>query len=217
MDKIIISLFILGLSFGCGPCLASCGPLLISYIAGTKKNIAKGLAAYIVFSLSRISAYFILSLLIFFLGRCSLEQFLGEYSKYIFIIGGAFIIFVGIVMTLGRHLDLGFLKKTEQVILERDIKSIVLFGLIIGLLPCAPLIAILSYIGLIAKDGLSSLFYSIAFGLGTALSPLILLVIISGLIPKFITERSVIYYRFFNTICGLIIIFLGIQLIYRGF
>lgn len=121
------------------------------------------------------------------------------------------------IMVMGQHLDFGFLKKAQQIILERDVKSMVLFGLIIGFLPCAPLIAILSYIGLISKTGLTSLLYSLFFGLGTILSPLIFLIILAGLIPKLLIDRTAIYYRIFNIICGLIIIFLGIQLITRVF
>lgn len=218
MNKVIISFFILGLSFGGGVCLASCGPILISYIAGTKKNILKGLGVYIIFSLSRICAYLILALLIFFLGQFAFERFTSGYSKYVFILGGSFIIFVGIVMALGQHWDFGLLKlkKVQRFILERDTKNIVLFGLIIGFLPCAPLIAVFSYIGLVSQNWFTGLLYSLSFGLGTVVSPLILLVILAGLIPKLFIDKAKIYYRFFNLVCGLIIIFLGTQLIYRG-
>jgi sulfite exporter TauE/SafE len=216
MSKIIISLFLTGLLFGWGPCLASCGPLLICYVAGTGKNIGKGLKTYVIFSASRICAYVILSLLIFFLGRFMLERFLGEYSKYVYILGGAFIIFVGFIMVLGKHLNLGFLNKIKKNILERDTKSLIIFGLIAGFLPCAPLIAVLSYVGLISKNWYSSLSYGLSFGLGTFLSPLILLVMITGLIPKLVAPNAAIYYRVFNIICGLVIIFLGIQLAYKG-
>lgn len=215
MIRIAISLFISGLLFGSGPCLASCGPLLISYIAGTRKNIVKGLITYLIFSLSRIFAYIILASAIFFLGKFMIERIATEYSKYVSIIGGIFIILVGAIMVLGKHLDFGFFRKINRIVLEKDIKSVVLFGLIIGFLPCAPLIAILSYIGLISKGWLTSLGYSLSFGLGTIISPLILLVILAGFIPKLLIDRAVIYYRYFNVICGLIIIFLGMQLIYR--
>lgn len=218
MIKILISLFLTGLLFGSGPCIASCGPLIISYVAGTGKNITKGLLTYIVFSLSRITAYFILALLIFFLGRFTVERFAADYSKSIFTLGGIFIIFVGALMVLGKHLAFGFLnfKKIQNFILWKDVKSIILLGLIIGFLPCAPLIAVLSYIGLISKSWPNSILYSFSFGAGTFLSPLILLVMLTGLIPKLFTARLTIYYRLFNIICGLIIIFLGIQLVYRG-
>lgn len=202
--KTIIGLFILGLSFGSGPCIASCGPVLISYIAGTKKDIIKGLTDYILFSLTRISVYIVLGLLVFFLGRFVMGRFMNAFSKYVLILGGSFIILVGIIMTLGKRL-------------ESDNRNIIIMGLVIGFLPCAPLIAILSYIGLISKTWLHSLFYSFSFGIGTFISPLILLVILTGLIPKFILEKKAFYSRVFSFICGLIIIFLGFQLIRRAF
>lgn len=218
MIRIMGNLFISGLLFGSGPCLASCGPLLISYIAGTRKDVLRSLIAYMTFSLSRMAAYFTLALLIFFLGRFTVESFAGQYAKYIYLLGGSFITVIGIIMVLGKHLIFKFLNltKIQKVILEKDTKSVVLFGLIVGFLPCAPLIAILSFIGLISKSWLQSLTYSLSFGLGTLLSPLVLLIIFTGLIPKIITQRAAIYYRIFSFICGLVIIFLGIQLIYRG-
>jgi sulfite exporter TauE/SafE len=100
---------------------------------------------------------------------------------------------------------------------RHDQKNIFLFGLIIGLLPCAPLIAILSYIGLISKNWLQSLAYSLTFGIGTFVSPLILLVFLTGLLPKTIVEKNKIYNRIFNLICGLIIVFLGVNLVRRAF
>jgi len=216
MIQIAISLFISGLFFGSGPCMASCGPLLISYIAATGKNIGRGLAAYIVFSLSRISAYLILALLIFFLGHFAVERLAGEYSRYISIAGGLFIICVGIVTVLGGHLDCGLWKKAQKIAFAQDAKSVILFGLIIGFLPCAPLIAVFSFIGLVSKSWPAGLFYAFSFGLGTLVSPLILLVVITGLIPRLINCNAIIYHRLFNIACGLVIIFLGAQLICRG-
>ena len=69
MIKTIGSIFLLGLSFGLGPCVASCGPVLVSYIAGTGKNIYKGFLVYVLFSLSRVISYIILALAVFYLGR----------------------------------------------------------------------------------------------------------------------------------------------------
>jgi sulfite exporter TauE/SafE len=196
--------------------MASCGPLVISYVAGTEKNIGKGLAAYAIFSLSRISTYLILALAIFFLGHFAVERFAGEYSRYISIAGGLFIIFVGMIMVLGRHFDFGLLKKAQKITLGQDTKSVILFGLIIGFLPCAPLIAILSFVGLVSKNWLTALLYGFSFGLGTFISPLILLVVITGLIPGLFSRNDGLYRRLFNIACGLVIIFLGVRLIYGG-
>jgi sulfite exporter TauE/SafE len=198
--------------------MASCGPLVISYIAGTKKNILQGLGVYLIFSLSRISTYLILAVSVFFLGRFTVEHLAADYSKYIAIVGGIFIVVVGVLVAFGQHLTLGLinLKRIEKFILKQDTKSMVLFGLITGFLPCAPLIVLLSLISLISRSWFNSLIYSFSFGLGTLISPLVLLVILAGLIPRFLSGYRVLFYRFFNIACGLVIIFLGIQLIRSG-
>lgn len=217
MNKIIASLFSLGLLFGSGPCLASCGPILISYIAGTKKNIFKGLMAYILFSLSRIFVYLSLSVLVFFLGNFLLERLLPDFFKYILILGGVFIILIGVLVAWMRSLEFRPLRFLEKNIIERDRKSMLVLGLIIGLLPCAPLLAILSYVGLVSKTWPESLLYGFSFGLGTFISPLILLVILAGLIPKILVDKKGLYGQIFSFVCGLVIIFLGLQLIRKAF
>ncbi len=188
----------------------------------------KGLKAYIIFSLARVAVYIILALVIFFLGRFALERLLGGYSKYIVILGGGFIIFVGAMMAVGKkpeisgknpllHLLSSRWQVLQKNILEQDKKSLVMLGLIIGFLPCAPLLAILSYVGLISKSWLSSLFYSLSFGLGTFISPLLLLTVLAGAIPLLLPEKEALYSRLLSILCGCVIIFLGIQLISRAF
>jgi sulfite exporter TauE/SafE len=216
MFKIALGLFISGLLFGSGPCIASCGPILISYIAGTKTNLLKGLKDYILFSLARISVYIILGLIIFFLGSFTLQRLLGDYSKYIFILGGSFIILIGLLMVLGKRLEFRFLRFFHKNILERDKKSMILLGAVIGFLPCAPLLAILSYTGLVSKSWIDSSLYNFSFGIGTFVSPLILLAMLAGLIPRFLAKEKAAYSRIFSLICGLVIIFFGVQLIIRA-
>jgi len=217
MFKIIFSFFLLGLSFGAGPCVASCGPLLLSYVAGTRKNIFRSIGVYIVFSFSRITVYLLLGLLVFFLGKLSLDRMLGVFSVYVFILGGSFIILVGILTIFNRTLRLMPGRFLQKNIIERDKKSIVMFGLVIGLLPCAPLLAVISYVGLISKHPLQALLYSLFFGIGTFISPLILLVIAAGFIPHFLPDKKQFIGRIFNFICGLLIIVLGLQLIMKVF
>lgn len=217
MFKVTIGLFLLGLSFGAGPCVASCGPLLLSYIVGARKNIVKSLSVYIIFSLARIAVYLVLGLAVFFLGRFTLERLLGDFSPYLFILGGGFIILIGILTILGRHLEFKPGRFLQKNMIERDKKSIVIFGLIVGLLPCVPLLVVISYVGLISQSWLQALLYSLFFGIGTFVSPLMLLVIAAGFIPRLLVEKKELYGRIFSFICGLLIILLGWQLIRRAF
>ena len=217
MFKISISLFLAGLLFGSGPCIATCGPFILAYIAGTKKNIARGIMVYLLFSLARICVYGALALTIFFLSRFAVERLLGGFYKYILILGGAFIITIGLFVAYGRKMESKFCRSLQVKILEHDTKSIVVAGLIIGLLPCAPLLSVLSYIGLISRTWSSSLLYAFSFGIGTFFSPLILLAILAGVIPRILSHIKSVYYSIFSLICGIVIIFLGIQLIWRAF
>ena len=101
MIKTAISIFILGLSFGSGPCLVSCGPLLISYVAGTKKSVLKSISSYLLFSLARVSVYLVLGLLVFFLGKFVFEKF-GLLFKVILLAAGILIILIGVLVSLGK-------------------------------------------------------------------------------------------------------------------
>jgi sulfite exporter TauE/SafE len=217
MSKAIFSMFLSGLLFGSGPCIASCGPVLISYIAGTQKNISKAITVYILFSLARIFVYLVLGLLVFLLGRLAVQGLMEHYSRYALILGGCFIFLIGLLIAGGGKFHFNPCRFLQKDFLENDKKSIVLLGLIIGFLPCLPLFAILTYVGFVSKTWLDSLLYSFYFGLGTFLSPLILLAGFAGVIPKFLSRGKVIYAKIFRIICGLIIMVLGIQLFMRVF
>lgn len=219
--KTALSLFLMGLAFGAGPCLASCGPILISYIVGTRKNILKGIKVYFLFSLARISVYLILGLGVFFLGKFIIEAWVGRFSVYIYAVLGIFLVIMGGLTAGGRNLSQNRLGKScrflHNNLVSHDKKSIILMGLIIGALPCVPLLALSGYLGLVSKSWVEALIYSLSFGLGTLLSPLLILSALAGLIPNFLAAQKQIYYKILSFICGLIIVFLGIQLIMRAY
>ncbi len=214
--KIILGLFLMGFSFGWGPCLVSCGPVLISYLSGTKKDVRSSAGTYVLFSLARISVYILLGLLVFSLGRFVLQRYLGALARYIFISGGIFIILLGMLTALGRHLDFKSCKFLEKTLIQKYNASAILLGLIIAFVPCLPLLALLGYVGLVSKTWSEVFLYCFSFGLGTAISPLAVLSVMSGLISRFWQGPKEAAYRIFSFICGLIMIFLGAGLIFRA-
>jgi sulfite exporter TauE/SafE len=215
MIKTASALFLSGLLLGSGPCLASCAPLLISYLAATYKNIRQSLIAYLLFSAGRITVYLLLGLLVFLLGQFIIENLSGLWAKYIFILAGLFIIGIGLLSVLPKNPGTKFSCRLQEIFVKKDKKTLVLFGLIAGIAPCLPLLSVLYYIGLVAKSWRASLFYSFAFGLGTVFSPLLLLAIFSGLLPGILRNKPRIN-RILNLVCGIIVIILGVQLILRG-
>ncbi len=207
MIKVIAANFILGLTFGWGPCLASCGPLLLAYIAGTGKNVFKSAGAYLLFSLSRIAVYMSLGMAVFFLGRLVFVKIAYLYKAGL-LAAGLFIVLVGALMLLGKNMENGLCKNLQKNILEADKKTVIILGLATGLMPCAPLITVISYSSLAARNFFESLLYTFSFGLGTLLSPLFVLAAMAGLLPKM--QRPA---RLFNAICGSVIIIMGIIVI----
>jgi sulfite exporter TauE/SafE len=216
MNKLFFSFFLLGLSLGFGPCLATCGPLLISYTAGTHKSIPKSILTYIIFSLSRVSVYAVLGVLVFLFGQAVSNYFFSSFSRYIFILGGIFIIIIGILMSIGKSPEHKFCQKMQALLLKKDTKTVFIFGLIIGIIPCLPFISALSYIGLASKTWFNSLLLSLSFGLGTVISPLFVVTILAGIIPDVLKDGSKIR-TIFNSVCGLIIVFLGLRLLQKAF
>lgn len=225
---IISGLFVTGVVFGSGPCLASCGPVLVSYVAATKKNALSGVAAYLFFSLSRSAVYMALGLLIFISGRFFLESVLNNISSGISIITGVLVVFFGLMIALGGRADLfcpgkeAFLKNRilaflQEKIFRKNAGSMVTFGAMVGLLPCAPLLAVLSYVAMVSHTPFQSIVYSASFGAGTVISPLLLLAAAASFVNKMIVGRKDLYYRVFNVVCGSIIIFFGLRILRRGF
>lgn len=214
--KILLSFFILGFSFGFGPCLASCGPILIPYVAANKKTLPGSIRTYILFSLGRISVYMLLALSIFFLGQFLTDRFLGNISRYVFIFGGILILIMGLLTALRMRLEYRPCQFLQRHLLQQDKKSIFVLGAIIGLVPCAPLLALVSYIGLVSKSWYNGLLYSFIFALGTFISPLLVLTALSGYLSRFFIDKRAIYARIFSFICGLIIVFLGLQMLRKG-
>lgn len=217
MPRIAGSFFLIGLLFGSGPCLASCGPLLLAYVAGTRKDCRQGVVSYAIFSLARILVYVLLGLGVFFFSRVVIEQVLARFASQIFIAAGGLMALLGLFIAARGNAGLACRQPLSALISGQKGKGIFILGLIIGLLPCAPLLAVLSYVGMAAESWSFSLIYALSFGIGTFLSPLILAVVIAGLIPHFLSARRPLYYSLLNWLCAATLVILGIRLIIRAF
>ncbi len=216
MLKTALWLFVLGLSFGAGPCLASCGPLLTAYIIGSKKGVVNSLGTYLLFSAGRISVYLVLGVAVFLLGNGFFQHLTQEYSKYIFIVGGIFLIALGILMVYGKGRNFGLCDLLHRRLVQENCQSALALGIITGLLPCAPLVALFTYVGLVSKSWPQSIIYSFSFGAGTFISPLLLLAVLAGLMPRFFSRREYLT-RILEVLGGLVMVVLGIFLIQGGF
>jgi sulfite exporter TauE/SafE len=214
MLRAIWSFFLTGLFLGYGPCLLSCGPLLVSYIAAAKENGPKGLTTYIIFSATRVFVYFVFGILVGLFGEWILHRFFESFAlSVIFFLFGVFLLILGAILMsektpIAKKCDVFFHRYMEP----KGIKNVIIFGLIVSFSPCVPLLAVLGYIALLSDTWIKGAAYMTAFGLGTVVSPLIILSITAGWVANILSRHEKIM-RIVRLFCGLVICSLGINLI----
>lgn len=203
MDNVIY-LFFIGLLYFFGPCLGLCTPLVISYFIPTRIGIKPALKSAVVFSAVRSFTHIILAVIIFLFGRLVIE-ILHRYDWIMFTVAGTVICILGILIFSGKHYNFGFLKSGAE---HRDVVSL---GLLTGISPCLPHIAVWVYITVEAKSILQVLVYAFSFGAGEFVPPVII-GLLSGKISSLLKGKIFVIV---SRICGLILFGLGLQVISR--
>jgi sulfite exporter TauE/SafE len=206
-----IELFITGVTISFGPCLASCSPLILPYIAATRQGWRKGLEAILVFSLARLLVYIILGFLSGLIGKGLLRWF-DRFDYLVFFGGGLLVSLLGLFIIFEREHHGGICRILRRDIIEGGLKDCIMLGLMVSILPCWPLLGVLAYIGLRTEDLWQGAFYGLVFGLGNFISPLILLGVLAGSLSDKLIKRNRIY-GIFQRVCGFVLFFIGINLI----
>jgi len=208
------ALFFTGLIMGVGPCLAFCGPILFPYIAGSKRSWLEGLKDILIFSASRVVIYGLLGLLASSIGYFLTEAISSsKFSLVKYLGAGIFVLLLGTIMMMGKT-RLSFCRILHRETIERSAKSMVLLGILIGVSPCLPLLGALTTIAGLARGPLVGAFWGFSFGLGTVISPLILLALAAGGLGKLLSLKPILH-QIASRLCGCFLIYFGIRLIIR--
>ncbi len=204
-----VKLLTAGFIMGWGPCLVYSAPLLLPYIGATRKNWQGGLKVGLVFSAGRLLAFAILGGLATIAFSFINQFFPPQKSGWLYLIVASFMIIMGIFIILGK----GFKMDIGKRVLDKGTESLFLFGFLIGIVPCVPYIAILTYIACVAENAiLAGIFYAVMFAVGTAIAPIVLGSLM-GIIPKKLLRGEKIF-KIFQVVCGVVLILFGFQLIY---
>ncbi|MBA7606321.1 hypothetical protein ES703_13469 [subsurface metagenome] len=194
---------------GWGPCLIYMAPLLLPYIGATKKNWQEGLKVGLLFSIGRLLAFSILGGITTVAFGYINRLFPPQKSGWLYFIVALFMVIMGILIILGK----GFKMHIGVHLLDKSTQSIFLFGLLMGIAPCAPYIVILTYIACIAeKKVFAGILYAVVFATGAAIAPIVL-----GSLTGLISERlyrAVILRKTFQVICGAVLVLFGFRLLY---
>lgn len=211
-----LQLFGIGFSFNLvGPCLLVCAPILLTYVAGNRKDLRASISDVLVFSFGRLSAYTGLGYLAGLSGEF-LRRMAGPSAYGVFFkpFAGIISILLGLVILFNRKGYAGN-KCPEARGAKYGTAGLFLLGLAQGAVPCAPLTALLLEIALMSKNALHGAAYAFAFGSGTFLSGLLIFGAISGVMSVFAKNmiRSKEAIIVFNLVAAILLILLGVSLI----
>ena len=90
----------------------------------------------------------------------------------------------------------------------------ILLGFLIGIMPCMPLLGLLTYITFTSDSLLHGMSLGLTFGVGTLISPLILFGTLAGGVSSTLFKKPLIY-KIFTWACGLILLYLGAEMMIR--
>jgi sulfite exporter TauE/SafE len=168
----LLKALVLGFTYGLGPCTISCAPLVVPLIMSVARNKTHGVILSLIFSAGRVAAYVILGLV---------SGLLGATLNFVIPnkIMGIIIILLGLTIILG--LPNKCLFNTKVKITGPWISFIM--GAAMGFGPCPPLIALLGLV-VLTKSALTGALMGLVFGIGTVVSPLIILAFFSGWFAK---------------------------------
>ncbi len=203
--EIFIPMLVLGLVTSLH-CVSMCGPMVITYaLKGTEEgSLAEKVVPNLAYQFAKIFSYVLVGLALGALGGLI---DLAALRPYVMVLAGAFMIVLALGMTgkfpwaarltprppkflLAAMNKVRVRANTQAAADQSSLSTPVLFGLLTGLMPCAPLIAA-QLQAIAAGDALTGALGMMAFGLGTA--PLMLgFGMASSLLPAKLKQRAMI-------------------------
>ncbi len=213
MPESLYYLFLSGLVLGSGPCLGFCAPVLISFVSVYRTSFSKAALSYLAFSVCKMISYMFLGFLLGSFSGTLKDSMLSKHLQIVNVILGLSILGVGLVTIISKNISGN---KYCSFLTSGDLKSCGVLGFLSGLSPCFILFGILNYVVFISRSGLEGLLYALAFGLGTVLSPIILLIGLSGKLSG-ILSRNKTASIIIRVISGATLIFLGLRIMLSFF
>ena len=173
--QFLLEALVLGVLYGIGPCTLVCAPIMVPLVMSYSKSGRDGVKQMLVFSSGRIASYAILGSASGMLGMALTNIITKEVTA-------AVIIILGILILLKRHpKKCGFTKNVKGE--HASFSS----GVLLGLSPCYPLIGLLS-IAALSGSPLTGLLMGVIFGLGTVITPLVIIGFFAGKWASFSKE-----------------------------
>ena len=208
--------FAFGLTYGLVFCTSACLPYIASYIAGIGAGFRKGMIVTLIFNSGRVAAYALIGAAIgafkLILSTETLSPF-QTYSSFAFAI---------VTIAIGTSLLLKSKKPSppcngctanehnnqnvKRINGKFDFRAFSL-GLTRGLIICPPLLLLLVTYSATGAGPLDSFGIALVFGIGTALSPILLL----GGVTGWLLNKAPLFRKWISIGGGLLLIIFGIS------
>jgi cytochrome c-type biogenesis protein len=214
-----VGAFAIGLLYGTVFCTSTCLPYIASYIAGIGADFRKGVITTLIYNLGRVAAYALIGGLVgifssvfrLVVNESSFSVF-QQYSSYGF---GVVTIIIGTsILWKSRSPPQGCnpecpkrlgLKKLGSINGRFDLRAFSL-GFSRGLVVCPYLVAILLLYTLPFASAIDSFAVAVLFGLGTALSPMLLL----GGVTGWLLHKAPLFRKWISIVGGGMLVVLGV-------
>jgi cytochrome c-type biogenesis protein len=205
-----------GLLYGTVFCTSTCLPYIASYIAGIGAGFRKGVIATLIYNMGRVTAYALIggvvgifSGVFRFVVNESSFSVIQQYSSYGF---GVVTILIGVSILLKSrsashdcnpecNKNLGLKKVGKRI----DVRAFSL-GLSRGLVVCPYLVALLLLYSVPFATPIDSFVLAVLFGLGTAISPMLLL----GGVTGWLLNKAPLFRKWISIVGAGMLIILGI-------
>lgn len=211
MKESLYYLFLSGLIFGSGLCMFFCAPILAGFIAAYKPSFKKAVIFYGYFSLAKVASYMIIGALCGAFAGILKSNIYSGYGNVVHIILGIFVLTAGILTCIIKE---PLSSKYCSFFSKGNFKNAGILGLLAGFSPCLPLLGILNYIIIISRSPFEGSFYAFIFGMGTVISPVLLLAGLSGKLAGSFSGNNKIK-ALIRVVSSLLLICLGAGIIFK--
>ncbi|MDG6223160.1 MAG: sulfite exporter TauE/SafE family protein [Candidatus Bathyarchaeota archaeon] len=204
---------VLGLLYGLTFCASACLPYIVSYIAGIGAGFKKGVMVTTIYNAGRIVAYAIIGTIVGLVSATISEDFFSAYQQYTAVVFSAIIIFIGATILMKKQTSscdckeqnpdrFGIANLTNRF----DLKAFFM-GFTRGFILCPPLVALLVYSATFGQ--VNSAVMAVLFGLGTAISPLLIL----GGATGWLLNKAPMFTKWLSKIGGIALIVMGLSVL----
>jgi thiol:disulfide interchange protein DsbD len=210
-----IGSFTIGLFYGLVVCTSSCLPYVASYIAGIGAGFRDGIKVTFLFNTGRVLAYALIGALIgAFSGLITLVDptIMTPFQMYASLVFGAVTVAIGAHIlwkarkppSCGLH-DANISPPKNRGRFGFDFGAFSL-GFSRGLILCPPLLSLLLLYALPFSNPVGSVTLAVLFGLGTMISPLLVL----GGVTGWLLNKAPLFRKWISLAGGVILIVLGV-------